>query len=155
MFFRRVSLFGVCEMAGAGKGKFPVPSDPVVATGGTQSQGIPGAEVDAPGAPALSHAATLKIRGTADPLLQASFQEGGALPGEVRFDLLLSLLDTQGRRTFECKATLTASVNGAPAEQSLNLPSVEDSPAANDRLGEQAEAALGELAAALLSRSDS
>ena len=78
--------------------------------------------------------------------------DGSALTGEVRFQLTVSLVDSTSGLAFESRAALEASVDGAPRTRSIDLPNVEDSPAANDRLGEQAESALATLAVAILQR---
>jgi serine/threonine protein kinase len=79
---------------------------------------------------------------------------GSAISGETTFSLLLSLVDKPTGRLFESRASLVADVNGARTERAIELPAVDDSPGTNDRLGEQAEGALGGLATLLLRRSN-
>jgi serine/threonine protein kinase len=76
--------------------------------------------------------------------------KGGEIAGDIRFTIELMLGVTSARRVFESDVSLSASVGGKVRNESLNLPAVEDNAGANDRLGEQVEAALGSLASAMM-----
>lgn len=96
--------------------------------------------------------------GTHDRSKLLSFEwtpsQGGALSGDVTFVVQLSLIDRSIGRSFASTATMRASVAGLDREHSIELPEVDDSTGANDRLGEQAEAVIGSLATILLQSQD-
>jgi hypothetical protein len=73
-----------------------------------------------------------------------------SLQGSVEFSLRIAIESTVNGLVFKSDVKLLATVNSNPRERVITLPDVSDTPAANDRLGELAQNALGALAQDML-----